>query len=103
MNIENYICIGKNKHDNDRLFHLAENHHTWFHIANVSSAHLWFCESVDKISKQDLYKIALQLKKKSKYSKVSTIDIVYAQKSQLQQTSIPGQIVICGKSKLLKV
>jgi predicted ribosome quality control (RQC) complex YloA/Tae2 family protein len=103
MSFNNYIKIGKNKYDNDRLFTLAENHHTWFHIANAPSAHLWFCESIDNFSKQDLYKIGLELKKNSKYSKINAIEIVYAQKSQLQQTNIPGQIVISGKSKILKV
>jgi predicted ribosome quality control (RQC) complex YloA/Tae2 family protein len=103
MDFNNFIVIGKNKHDNDRLFKLAEDHHTWFHIANESSAHLWFCESVDKIAKQNLYKIALVLKQKSKFAKVNSIEIVYAQKSQLQTSDIPGQIIVIGKHKTIRV
>jgi len=103
MDLNNLIVIGKNKYDNDRLFKSAENHHTWFHIANESSAHLWFCERIDEISKQDLYRIALQLKKRSKFAKISSIEIVYAQKSQLQISNIPGQIIITGKSTIIKV
>ena len=103
MNLNDFIVIGKNKYDNVRLFNLAEDHHTWFHIANKSSAHLWFRESIDKISKQDLYKIAIQLKKESKYSKVNSIELVYTQKTQLQMSDIPGQIIIIGKHKTVKV
>jgi len=103
MNLNDFIVIGKNKYDNDRLFKLAEDHHTWFHIANESSAHLWFCESIKEISKQDLYRIALQLKKRSKYAKVNSIEILYTQKSQLQISDIPGQIIIIGKHKTVKV
>ena len=95
--------IGKNKHDNDRLFDLAEDHHTWFHIANESSAHLWLNDSVDSFSKQELYSIALQLKKKSKFSNVNAIEIIYAQKSQLQRTNKSGQILINGKRNVIKV
>ena len=101
--MDNYISIGKHKYDNDKLFDLAEYHHTWFHIAHESSAHLWLSKSIESMSKQDIYLTALQLKKRSKYAKVNAIEIVYAQKSQLQKTNVIGQINIIGKSKIIRV
>lgn len=101
--LDNNISIGKNKYDNDKLFDLAEEHHTWFHIANESSAHLWLSRSVETMSKKDLYLTALQLKKKSKFEKVNAIEVIYAQKSQLLKTDIVGQIDIVGKSKIIRV
>lgn len=97
------IAIGKNKNDNDRLFDLAKDDHTWFHIANESSAHLWLARNLEGITKKELYGIALQLKKKSRFSKVNAVEIIYAQKSQLEKTNVIGQISIIGKSKILKV
>lgn len=101
--LNNDLCIGKNKYENDKLFDLADENHTWFHIANESSAHMWLRTDLDLLSKQDLYKIALQLKKKSKFSKVSSIKVVYAKKSQLEKTNIIGQLCITGKSKIIKI
>ena len=98
-----YISIGKHQKDNDKLFDLAEDNHTWFHIAYESSAHLWISKSIDSISKNELYLTALQLKKRSKFAKVNAIEIVYAQKSQLQRTNVTGQISIIGKSKIIRV
>ena len=98
-----YISIGRNKYDNDRLFDLAEDHHTWFHIAHESSAHLWLSRSIKYLSKQDLYRVALQLKKRTKFAKVNAIGVVYAQKSHIQRTNISGQISIIGKSKIIRV
>ena len=97
------IQIGKNKMDNDKLFESALGHHTWFHIANERSAHLWINVSTSSISKNQLYQIALKLKKKSKFSKTNFVEIVYAQKDQLQKTEIVGQIQITGKSKKIRV
>ena len=97
------VLIGKNKKDTDRLFEAALDHHTWFHIANESSAHLWMDASASSISKDKLYLIALKLKKKSKFSKTNFVEIVYAQKDQLQKTNTDGQILITGKSKIIKI
>ena len=96
-------CIGKNKFDNDILFDLAQDHHTWFHIAHESSAHMWLNTNIKELSKNELYRTALQLKKKSKFAKVNGIEIVYAQKTELQKTKVIGQIVIIGKSNIIRV
>jgi len=96
-------CIGKNKFDNNTLFDLAQDHHTWFHIAHESSAHMWLSTNIKELSKNELYTIALQLKKKSKFAKVNGIEIIYAKKTELQKTNVIGQIVITGKSKIIRV
>ena len=97
------VIIGKNQCDNETLFDNALEHHTWFHIADLPSAHLWLDTTVRSITKNQLYQTALQLKKKSKYSKMKYINIVYAEKNQLQKTNVPGKLVISGKSKIIKV
>lgn len=95
--------IGKNKYHNDQLFNKAENHHTWFHILNYSSAHLWIDCDYSDLSKQEIYKIALQLKQNSKFSKCNFIEIIYTNKLNLKKSNTIGELYITGKYKVIKV
>jgi len=95
------ITIGSNQNDNDVLFDLAEDNDLWFHVNNLPSAHLWV--KFTDFDKNTLYRIALELKKNSKYKKYNNISVIYAPKSSLKKTDKLGCIQIVGKSKKIKV
>ena len=93
--------IGKNAHDNDRLFDEAEDDDIWFHLSDYPSAHLWVKNH--KFSKQELYKLGLVLKMKSKYRKENCISVIYTTKKNLKKTNTIGELEIIGKVQYLKV
>ena len=93
--------IGKNAKDNDRLFDEAEDDDIWFHLNDYPSAHLWIKNQ--KLSKQDLYRIGLVLKKHSKYSKENGLSIMYTTKNNLRKTQKIGEIEVTGSVRYLRV
>lgn len=93
--------IGKNAQDNHRLFDEAEDDDIWFHLNDYSSAHMWVKNK--KFSKQELYRLGLVLKTKSKYSKVNGLNIIYTTKKNLKKTEKLGELEIIGKVQYLKV
>jgi len=95
------IKIGSNVNDNDKLFDMAKDEDIWFHVEGMPSAHMWI--ENNELDKGQLYQVALQLKKNSKYKKSNNIPIVYTQKSNLEKGEHPGSILITGKSKIIKV
>ena len=95
------IKIGSNVKENDILFDQAKDTDIWFHVDGLPSAHMWISDT--ELSKSQLYQVALQLKKTSKYRKMNNIPIVYTQKSNLQKADKIGSIFIVGKSKVINV
>lgn len=79
ITMEGYqVTIGQTKEENEQLFHDKESSHTWFHMENVPSAHLWINESYRNLPKSVIYKCALELKKSGKYRKCNHVRIIYA-------------------------
>jgi predicted ribosome quality control (RQC) complex YloA/Tae2 family protein len=95
------IKIGSNVSDNDKLFDLADDNDIWFHVDGLPSAHMWVPEC--ELTKQQLYMIALQLKKTSKYKKINNIPIIYTTKQNIEKGDTLGTIIITGKSKKINV
>ena len=95
------VKIGSNVSENDKLFDLADENAIWFHVDGLPSAHMWVPEN--ELSKQQLYMIALQLKKSGKYKKTNNIPIIYTTKKYIEKGDTLGTIIITGKSKIIKV
>ena len=95
------IKIGSNVYENDKLFDLADDNDIWFHVDGLPSAHMWAPEC--ELTKQQLYMIALQLKKTSKYKKINNIPIIYTTKQNIEKGDTLGTIIITGKSKKINV
>ena len=96
------IKIGQNKNENQLLLETMEQNYTWFHIKDYPSAHLWVEDDFNKISKNLLYKCALELKKNSKFKKWNNVEIIYTLGKNLTLTNTPG-LVITKKTKTIKV
>jgi len=95
------LLIGKNKYENNELFDNADYDDIWFHMKDVPSAHLWVKSCI--LTKNEIYLIALQLKKNSKHKKENNISVVYTKKHNLQKTATLGTLTIIGKSQCVKV
>ena len=95
------LRIGSNALDNDILFNNANDDDTWFHVYSFPSAHMWMRGPV--LDKNTMYQIALHLKKKSKYKKISGLPIIYTTKKNLTKTETPGTFWISGKSNIITV
>lgn len=96
------LRIGSNALDNESLFNNANDDDTWFHVYSFPSAHMWMNGTIPE-NKNTLYQIALQLKKKSKYKKISGLPIIYTTKKNLTKTETPGTFWISGKSHIITV
>ena len=96
------IKIGQNKNENQLLLETMKQNYTWFHIKDYPSAHLWVEDDFNNISKNLLYKCALELKKNSKFKKWNNIEIIYTLGKNLTLTNTPG-LVITKKTKSIKV
>ena len=96
------IKIGQNRDENELLLNTMPDNFTWFHIKDYPSAHLWIEEDFNKLTKNQIYRCALELKKSGKYKKWNNIQIIYTQGKNLKKTNTPGT-VITSKSKTIKV
>ena len=87
------VYMGKDKHENEDLIKFAWREDVWFHVDNVSSAHVYLrlkeeFTSFDQIPDTVLEKM-LQLTKENSIegSKKHSVDIVITPASNLQKTS----------------
>ena len=79
INLDGYLLkLGQNKEENHTLLEEKDPKHTWFHLEDLPSAHLWINESYNNLSKAVIYKCAIELKKSGKYRKSNHVRIMYA-------------------------
>ena len=97
------LKIGSNQLENQVLIDKMEDKHTWFHIDNLPSAHLTIPVSFENLKKKDIHRIALELKKNSKYKKYNSISVIYTHRDSLKLTNTPGKVFITGKKQSIKV
>jgi len=89
--------IGKSAMENSMLVMQSSENDVWFHINGLPSAHLVYfnpkCESLEKLRSQNtIYIMALELKKKSKYSKLNNIEVIYSFVKNVTPTTKPGLV-----------
>ena len=94
------IKIGKNKEENEMLLEIMNSRFTWFHIKEYPSAHLWVEEDYNNLSKAQIYRCALELKKVSKYRKCNNIEIIYSLRKDIEHDK---STVYTNKAKTIKV
>jgi predicted ribosome quality control (RQC) complex YloA/Tae2 family protein len=95
------VRMGRNQKENDYLLKTMEPNHTWFHISEFPSAHLAIPVDYKKIKKNTLYRIALEVKKASKYRKQHVLPVVYTYRKNLELTDIPANPIIKGKIQIV--
>ena len=95
-----HIKIGQSKEENELLLNIMSSNFTWFHIKDYPSAHLWLEEDYNNLSKSQIYKCALELKKRGKYKKRNHIEVVYALGKHLENNL---STVYTIRSKTIKV
>lgn len=99
--------IGKNAVENTELIHRADDMDVWFHIKGVPSAHLIFSNSdsldLEYLRKRGIiYRLALELKKGSKYRKSNNIEVIYSYVKDIKPQPKPG-LVFCDSPKVIRV
>ena len=97
------IIIGKNKLENQELLLTMKDDDTWFHIYNFPSPHLIALGSYKDFSKKQIYLIALELKKNTKYKKTNNIKIMYTLRKNIILTETPGMVNVEGRINLISV
>lgn len=95
---ETEFHIGKNAKDNTQLVLSSEPLDVWFHIADFPSAHLVYHNTeraaLDTLrSNGTIYRMAVELKKWSKYRKYPNIKVIYCYVQDVTLTSTPGRVI----------
>lgn len=99
--------IGKSAIENTELVLRASDMDVWFHVKGVPSAHLIYYNP-DQLDlgylrkKGVIYKMALTLKKSSKYRKINNIEVIYDYIKNIHPLTKPG-LVECISPKVMKV
>jgi predicted ribosome quality control (RQC) complex YloA/Tae2 family protein len=99
--------IGKSALENTELVLRASDMDVWFHVNGVPSAHLIYYnpDSLDLgvlRKKGVIYKMALALKKSSKYRKINKIEVIYDYIKNINPLTKPG-LVECKSPKIMSV
>lgn len=102
--VENYIVkIGQNQTENQSLLEAMNENDSWFHLADYPSPHLIINADYKNLSKQTIYHLAVLLKQNTKYKHEHALPIHYCLRNDLSLTSTPGQVVLNGKYKTIRV
>ena len=94
------IKIGQNKEENEILLNNMNTNDTWFHVKEYPSAHLWVDQDYNNLTKIQIHKCALELKKRGKFKKLNHIEIIYALGKDIQNNK---STVYPHKYKTIKV
>lgn len=95
------VRMGRNRDENDALLKSMNPEDTWFHLEDAPSAHLSMPRDYKKVSKHTLYRIALEVKKSSKFKTNHIMPVMYTYRKNLTLTEIPANPIIDGKIKIV--
>lgn len=102
-NVQYIILSGKNKQGNNDLLDDADAADVWFHISNFSSGHVILKNpnqlAINKIPRQVLKRCACICKSSTKTSEKNCA-IIYTQRSNIEKTSILGQVNITTNTQI---
>lgn len=93
------LKMGRNQDENDALLKSMDPEDTWFHLEGFPSAHLSMPRDYKKVSKHTLYRIALEVKKSSRYKSKHVLPVMYTYRKNLTLTEIPANPEVSGKYK----
>ena len=91
------IKIGQNERENQNLLENVDPNHTWFHLSDYPSPHLFINVDFNLLSKKDIYVIAVILKQNTKYKKENNVSIDYILRKNLEMTNKPGLVKLKTK------
>ena len=101
------ISIGKNKEENWQLIDASNPHDVWFHVDDQPSCHVILknAENVKlrDIPRQVLKRAAYLCKTNSAAKTQPKCDVIYAPISQITKTSVVGQVIVSGGTKLVSL
>jgi predicted ribosome quality control (RQC) complex YloA/Tae2 family protein len=85
------ILIGRNAKENHQIIRTSHLEDTWFHLNNVSSAHIILQNKGDPIPKKYLYEVASIL---FEYKNVipPNVKVIYTQVKNVKCTQTPGEV-----------
>lgn len=91
------FCIGKNAVENTELVLRSSDMDVWFHINGMPSAHLVYYNpdghDLEYLRKKGvIYRMAINLKKKTKYRKCNTIEVIYDYIKHITPLTKPGLV-----------
>jgi predicted ribosome quality control (RQC) complex YloA/Tae2 family protein len=94
------IYIGKNAKGNEEIIKISHPESLWFHINNISSAHVILESKGDDIHKRFLIQIA-KILLETKNNCPNNVNVVYTQVKNVKLTKQLGT-VIPSKTKIIK-
>ena len=97
------IKIGQNQEENQKLLESMNENDSWFHLSGFASPHLIINIDFHLLSKQDIYRIAVILKKHTKYKKEGPVGIDYTLRKDLKLTKTPGMVNLIGKYNTIRI
>lgn len=95
------LYIGKNAKGNEEIIKKCHPESLWFHINNISSAHIILESKGDDIPKRCLIQIA-KILLETKNNRPNNVNVVYTQVKNVKLTKQLGT-VIPSRTKLIKM
>lgn len=89
--MEYTILIGRNAKENTSIIKIANQNDTWFHLENMSSAHIILQNNGDIIPKRYINLVAAKL---FLYKKSCKSNVIYTTIQNVICTSTPGQVTL---------
>jgi predicted ribosome quality control (RQC) complex YloA/Tae2 family protein len=94
------IYIGRNAKSNEQIIKMSHPESLWFHINNISSAHIIFETKGDDIPKRYINQVALKLFN-YKNNLPKNCNVIYTKVKNVKLTNVLGTVVP-SNTKLLK-
>jgi len=95
------IYIGKNANGNEEIIKNCHPNSLWFHIDNISSAHVILESKGDDIPKRFLIQIA-NILLETKHNRPNNVNVIYTQVKNVKLTKKLGT-VIPSRTKIIKM
>lgn len=95
------LYIGKNAKGNEEIIKACHPESLWFHINNISSAHIILDSKGDDIPKRFLIQIA-NILLETKNNRPNNVNVIYTQVKNVKLTKQLGTVVP-SKTKIIKM
>lgn len=86
------VLIGKNAKGNEEIIKISHPEDTWFHIDNISSAHIILKNEGDIIPKRYINQVASMLFEYKKNASKNS-NVIYTKVKNVKLTSILGTVI----------
>lgn len=97
------VNIGKNAQNNWDLIDQSKSTDIWFHLENEPSSHVIIDTETDILSRNIIYRVALECKKKSKFKKLNNISVIYTPIGNIKKGNDVGSVNIINYKLVKKI